>query len=228
VGEDGARGGFGTGVLSRGSALVYTVMVVELLVLLSSAPGLVPLLLLSHSASNLPLDAACLLPAGPALSAALYALHHRRLELADLHPAAAFWRGYRLNVWSALRVFTPWLALLTVVAMTVVHRGAADVPGWWVVLLVVIAAVATGWVTNALVITSLFAFRGVDVARLAAYFLGRTPKVTLANVCLLIVAAVVTAYATEAMLVLLASAFCLVLLHNCRSLIDRVREDFTA
>ena len=218
---------FGTGPLSRGAAMVYTLLVTEFLLLLTSAPGLVPLLLLGRDASNLPLAAACLLPAVPAVSAAVYALHRRRLDLTDLHPAAAFWRGYRLNAGSALRVGVPWLALLAIVAMTVAHRGAAGVPGWWTVLLVVIALAATLWAANALVITSLFAFRSVDVARLAAWFLGRTPKVTAGNLCLLITAAAVTAYATEAMLAVAASAFVLLLVLNARPLIDHVREEFT-
>ena len=53
---------------------MYTLLVTEGLLLLTSAPGLVPLLLLRADASNLPLDAACLVPVGPAASAALFAL----------------------------------------------------------------------------------------------------------------------------------------------------------
>ena len=87
--------------------------------------------------------------------------------------------------------------------MTLAHRHAAGVPGWWLALLVVIAVAATLWLVNALVITSLFAFRTVDVARLAAYFLGRTPLVTLGNAGVLLGAALVTAYGTEAMTALL-------------------------
>ena len=218
---------FGTGPLARAAALVYTLLVTEFLLLIATAPGLAALLLLDRDAGNLPLATACLLP-GPALSAALYALQRRRLDLADLHPAADFWRGYRLNTRHALRVFVPWLVLLLLVAMTVAHRGAAGIPGWWVVLLVVIAVAATLWLANALVITSLFAFRAVDVARLAAYFLGRTPLVTLGNAGLLACAGIVTAFATEAGTALLAAAFCLALLHNSRVLIDQVRRDFVA
>jgi hypothetical protein len=223
-----AARGFGTGPLARAAALVYTLLVVEFLLLVTIAPGLAALMLLDRDASNLPLAAACAVPAGPALSAALYALHHRRLDLADLHPAAAFWRGYRLNARSALRVFVPWLGLLTVVAMTLAHRGAAGIPGWWQVLLVIIAVAATLWMANALVITSLFTFRAVDVARLAGYFLGRTPMATLGNACLLILAAGLTLAATEAALTLLASVFALAALHNCRTMVEVVRRDFTA
>lgn len=226
--EKAASRDFGTGPLARVSALVYTLMVTEGLFLLTAAPGLVLVLLLDRDASNLPLDALCLVPAGPAASAALFALHKRQSDLADLSPAAAFWRGYRLNAAGALKVFVPWLVVATMLGMTLAHRHAASLPGWWVVLLVVIAVAATLWLVNALVITSLFAFRTVDVARLATWFLGRTPMVTIGNAGVLLAAALVTAYGTEALAALLVSAFGLLLLGSSAKMIERVRKDFTA
>ncbi|GAA3567155.1 DUF624 domain-containing protein [Nonomuraea rosea] len=219
---------FGTGPLSRAAALIYTLLIVELLFLLTAAPGLAGLVLLDRDASNVPLAALCLLPLGPALSAALYAMRHRRAELIDLRPATVFWRGYRLNAAGALKVWAPWLVWLTIVGMTLGNFSAAGVPGWWAVLLVVIAVVATLWVANALVITSLFAFRGMDVARLAAYSLGRFPGATLANACLLIVAGGLTLFASEVVPVVLASVAAAVLLWNSRKLTAEVQERFTA
>ncbi|OPG14338.1 hypothetical protein [Microbispora sp. GKU 823] len=218
---------FGQGPLSRASALVYTLLVVELLVLVTTAPGLAGLVLLGHDAANVSLAAACALPAGPALSAALYAVHHRRLDLTDLHPATAFWRGYRMNVCGVMKLWIPWLAWLTVVGSTLANFGAAGVPGWWAILLVLIALAAALWGANALVITSLFAFRARDVARLAAYFLFSSPRVALANACLLVVATGVTLVATEAALALLASVFASALLLNSRPMITEVTERFT-
>jgi hypothetical protein len=219
---------FGTGPLARASALVYTLLVTEGLLLLTSAPGLVPLLLLGGSASNLPLDAACLVPAGPAASAALFALWRRSGDLADLRPAAAFWRGYRLNVAGVLRLYLPWLAVMIMVAIGLAHGGAAGVPGWWRVLLVVIAVAGTLWLANAMVITSLFAFRVVDVARLAAYFLGKAPLVALGNAGVLIAGALVIAFGTEPVAMLFAAVGCLALLTSSRPMIEQVKERFTA
>lgn len=219
---------FGEGPLSRISALVYTLLVVEALFLLTTLPGLAGLVLLGRDAGNVPLAALCLLPVGPALSAALYALRHRRLDLTDLHPAAAFWRGYRLNLRGALKAWGPALLWLTVIGVNLANFTAAGVPGWWAPLLVGIALAAVLWTANALVIVSLFEFRGRDVARLAAYFLFRTPRVTLGVLCLLIVAAGLTVVATEAALALLASVFAAFLLLIARPMIDEVRERFTA
>ena len=117
---------------------------------------------------------------------------------------------------------------MTMVAMTLAHRAASHLPGWWAGLLLVIAVAATLWLVNALVITSLFAFRTVDIARLATWFLGRTPMVTLGNAGILVVAAIVTAYGTEAMTALLVSMLCLLLLSGSAKLIEQVRKDFTA
>jgi hypothetical protein len=108
-------------------------------------------------------------------------MHHRSRDLTDLRPAAAFWRGYRANFRGALVLWVPWLAWLTMVGVNLAHLSAAGVPGWWAVLLVVVAVAATLAMADALVITSLFAFRPVDVARLSASYLGRKPGVTLGN-----------------------------------------------
>jgi hypothetical protein len=223
-----ARREFGEGPLARAAALIYTLMIVEALLLLTTVVGLVPLFLLDRDASNLPLAALCLLPVGPAVCAAVYALHHRQADLADLTPAAAFWRGYRLNVGGALRIWVPALAWLTVLGIGVTQRSAAGLPGWWAVLLVAIAAGAVLWTVNALVITALFVFRTRDVARLAAYFLVRTPGTTIGTVCLLIVAAGVTVAASAAVLVLLAALFVLALVRTAGPMLTTIREQFTA
>jgi hypothetical protein len=224
----GTRSQFGEGPLARVAALVYCLLVVELLLLVTTLPGLIPLVALDRDASNAPLAVACALPLGPAFSAALYALRRHRGDLADLKPAAAFWRGYKLNVGGVLRIWVPWLAVMAVIAENLSHLGAAHVPGWWAALLVVLAAGSALWVVNALVITSLFAFRPVDVARLAAYFLGRTRGVTLGNLCLLIVAAGLVDLASEAVLALVAVLFAAAALRTAGPMIAQVTEEFTA
>jgi hypothetical protein len=224
----GARRQFGDGPLSRAAALIYTLLVVELLFLVTTGPGLVPLVLLDRDASNIPLVAACALPLGPAMSAALYALHHRHPDLTDLRPAAAFWRGYKANLSGVLRIWVPWLVWLTIVAVNLAYFAAADVPRWWAALLVLVAVAATLWGANALVITSLFAFRATDVARLGLYFLVRRWSVSLGHASLLIVAAAVTAFSSEAVLALLGSVFALALLRTCRPMITEIRAEFTA
>ncbi|MBF9133142.1 DUF624 domain-containing protein [Plantactinospora sp. S1510] len=217
---------FGEGPLSRIAALVYTLLVVELQLLAAVLPGLVPLVLLDRDASNVPVAAACALPLGPAISAALYALHRRSRDITDLKPAAAFWRGYRMNFSGVMRIWVPWLAFLTVVGVNLASFPATDLPAWWAVLLVLIAVAASLWVANALVITSLFAFRAIDIARLAAYFLGRRPAVTVGNAGLLVAAAGVTYFASEAVLALLGSILAMMLLATCRLMITEVHEEF--
>ena len=219
---------FGEGPLSRAAALVYTLMVVEGLLFVTTLPGLVPLLLLDRDASNVPLAALCAVPFGPALSAAVYALQRRRLDLTELRPAAAFLRGYRLNVGGVLRIWLPALAWLTVVGVSLGNFASAGVPGWWAGLLVGVGLVTLLWTANALVITSLFTFRTVDVARLGGYFLARNPRGTFGNAGLLILAVAVTYFATEAALVLLGAVLALALLGNGQPMIKEIQEKFVA
>ncbi|MEU9520584.1 hypothetical protein [Streptomyces sp. NPDC048224] len=219
---------FGTGVLSRVVALIHTLLTVEALLLLTCAPGLAVLFLLAPDPANLPLAALCLLPLGPALSAAAYALHHRSADLTELHPAHAYVRGWRLNARPALRLWAPLLAWLTVIAFTLTHFTATGLPRWWAVLLALVGAGSLLWGAHALVLTSLFTFRARDTARLAAYFLLRHGRATLGAASLLLLAAALTALLTEALPALLAAPLLLSLLHSSRPVITEAREEFTA
>ncbi|WP_329221819.1 hypothetical protein OG352_32405 [Streptomyces sp. NBC_01485] len=220
--------GFGAGPLSRAAALLHTLLTVEALLLATVAPGLAGLLFLGPDPANLPLAAGCLLPLGPAASAALYALHHRSRDLTDLHPARAYLRGWRLNARPALKLWAPLLAWLTVIAFTLTHFAATGLPGWWAVLLGGIGVASLLWGAHALVLTSLFTFRARDTARLAAYFLLRRGRATLAAGSLLVLAAGLTALLTEALPALLAAPLLLSLLRSSRPVIAETQEDFTA
>ena len=141
---------FGDGPLSRVTSRVYILLVVELLLLLTTLPGLLPLVLLGRDASNLPLVALFLVPVGPAVSAALYALRHQRPDLTDLRPAALFWRGYRANLSGVLRVWVPTLLWLTVLAVNLAYSGAAGLPAggrcrWSLLGVAVTSAGQTPW-----------------------------------------------------------------------------------
>ncbi|MBC7268234.1 MAG: hypothetical protein H5T76_05850 [Streptomyces sp.] len=219
---------FGAGPLSRAAALIHTLVTVEALLLLAAAPGLAGLLLLGPAPANLPLAALCLLPLGPALSAAVYALHHRDRDLTDLHPARAYRRGWRLNALPALKLWAPLLAWLTVIAFTLTHFPATGLPGWWAALLALTGLVSLLWGAHALVLTSLFTFRARDTARLAAYFLLRHGRATLAAASLLVLTATATTLLTEALPVLLAAPLLLSLLHGSRPVIAETEENFTA
>ena len=221
-----AAGEFGEGPLSRGAALVYTLLVVELLLLVCAAPGLVALFALERHASNLPLVAACAVPLGPALSAALYALHHQRLDLTDLHPGRLFWRGYRTNLAGALLVWVPTLLWLTVIAVNLVNLPAAGVPRWWAVPLVLVGGGVAVVGVNALVITSLFTFRLRDVVRLAGYFVLHTPVGAVGTALLLVAATVLTLVASEAALAALGSVLALALVRGGQPMIATIREEF--
>ncbi|WP_416072193.1 hypothetical protein [Streptomyces sp. ME18-1-4] len=218
----------GTGPLSRAAALVHTLLTVEALFLAATAPGLAGLFLLGRDPANLPLAAGCLLPLGPAVSAALYALHHRSRDLTDLHPARVYTRGWRLNALPALKLWAPLLAWLTVIAFSLTHFAATGLPGWWAVLLGGIGVASLLWGAHAVVLTSLFTFRARDSARLAAYFLFRRGRVTLAAASLLVLTGGLTALFTEALPVLLAAPLLLSLVQSSRPVIVETQEDFTA
>jgi hypothetical protein len=65
------------------------------------------------------------------------------------------------------------------------------------------------------------------VARLAGYFLGRTKRVALGNAGLLVIAAGITYFTSEAVLALLGSVLAAAVLVTCRPMIAVVRAEFT-
>lgn len=223
-----ARREFGEGPLARAAALVYSLLVLDVLLALGAAPGLVLLGLLDRDASNVPLAALCALPVGPAWSAALYAWHHRSRDLTELHPARAYRRGYRAAVPGVFTLWAPWLVAMALICTVLTHRDAAGVPGWWMGLLVVAAVVSALWMTNAMVITSLFTFKAVDTARLAAYFLVKSFRATLGNLCVLAAAVAVTAAGAQVLPLVLGSVVAAGTLLNSRPMITEIREEFTA
>lgn len=222
----GERREFGDGPLGRAANSIYWYLVVELLLVLTSLPGLVALALLDRSVGNAPLVLLCLLPVGPAASAGLFALRDR-VSADALTPASSFWRGYRLNWADVLRLWTPALVLLGIVGVSLGNLGATGVPGWYAAVLLVIGTGLLLWTMNALVIVSFYGFRARDSARLATYYLAARPLVTLGSLSLLVLAAGVIVLATEVLFGLLAVVWLAFVLRNARPLMADVEERFT-
>ncbi|MEU4387166.1 DUF624 domain-containing protein [Promicromonospora sp. NPDC023805] len=224
--REGERREFGEGVLGRATAVVYWYLIVEVLLMVAVLPGALASLFLDRAPGNAPLFALCLVPVGPAVSAALFALRDRS-KAEGLTPASSFWRGYRLNWADALKVWVPGLVLGLVILLGLANVGAGGVPGWFAGVLVAVGVVLLLWLVNALTIVSFFGFRTRDAARLAAHFLGARPLVTLGALSLLVLAAGIVALTTEALFGLLAAVWLGLVLRNAGPLLADVEERFT-
>src|SRR5690606_34660811 len=175
----------GEGPLSRGSTVVYWFVVLEALLVVTTLPTIVAFLLLEQHASNIPLYALALVPVGPALSASVFAWRVFARE-PDLTPLRHFWRGYRLNVMTALTVWIPALAALAVLGINLAYRDAAGLAGAFVVPSAVLAVVVALWLLVVTAVTAQFQFRWRDAARLSVYYLFARPLTTLGLVSFLV------------------------------------------
>lgn len=217
----------GSGTISRVAVAVYWFAMIEVLLVVTAAPGLVMLTLLDRHPSNIPLVGVACLPLGPSLAAAVFAWR-TFLREKDLSPARHFWRGYRLNVLDVLRIWVPAVVVLTILWMNLTYSGALGLP---MVLVLVTALVALGvllWSMHALVITALFAFRARDVARIAGHYLLGKVRVTLGAASLVVLAGGVVAFTSDWVLALLASLFSLLVLRNGLPMVEEVQERFVA
>jgi hypothetical protein len=215
------------GPLSRVSTVAYWFLTIEVLLVLTTLPGTVAVLLLERHASNIPLYALAAVPFGPALAAGVFAWRVFLRER-DPSPAAQFWRGYRLGWRDALRVWVPALVALTLLGTNLAYRDAAGLPAALVPVQVLLAVAVLVWAIRTVVLAATFSFRWRDTARLGFYTLAAKPLVTLGIVSLLVLAAGIAAVTFDAVVVLLASVLVHFLVRNEEPVLALVEERFVA
>ncbi|MFC8682846.1 glycosyltransferase [Microbacterium ureisolvens] len=213
------------GILGRATGVVYWYLLVEACFLLAAAPAFIGMLLLERDASNVPLYALCLIPVGPAFSAAMSTIAARSDEL-TVWPQ--FWKAYARNVVDVLWVWVPALALAAVLGITVAYGATAGVDGFFVVAAVVFLVILALWAANALVIASFFSFRARDIARLALYYLAARPLVTLGAFSYLLIAAAIVTFTSDWVLALLGVFFAAFAVVNAKSMTTDIRARFVA
>ena len=220
-------GEIGPGVLSRFTAAVYRYLVLGVFLAVAGVPTLLAWMLLAPDPGNAAWFVAALLPAAPALSAALYA--HRAWEKEpDLSPARPLFRGLRMNLRDTLAWWVPVLALATVLAVNVLFAG--QVAGGAILrpvclVLLVVLAVYSG---HLLAVSSFFSFRFRDVLRVAAAEFFLAWKASLGILLLLAVAVGLVLLTSEAVLLLLAWAFAMMLWIIAKPVTADITRRFTA
>ena len=217
----------GTGHLSRAAATIYRWMVLAAFLALFGAPTVLVWMVLglTEGASAM-FYVAALLPVAPALSAALYA-QRAWTEEPDLRPARPLWRGLVRNLKDVL---VWWIPVLVAAAVLVMNALAGDaVPGGAVLrpVAIVLLVFLLLWAGHLLVVTAYFSFRARDAMRIAAAEFFTQWRATLAFASLAFVAATVVTLASEAVLVLCAWAFALVLRVVSKPVETDVKSRFT-
>jgi hypothetical protein len=101
------------------------------------------------------------------------------------------------------------------------------VPLWWAAVLALVSVIVLLWLTNALVISSLFAFRTRDLLQLSWEMIGRAPIVALGNFGVLAAAIALAIFVAEAVVVALGSLLVLALVTASRPMIEYVTAEFT-
>ncbi|WP_418274998.1 glycosyltransferase [Isoptericola jiangsuensis] len=209
----------------RSTGTVVKMVVVSILLALAVSPTVILLALLAGSGGAAPVALAVLSTVfvGPALSAALYALGDSARD-DGLGPAAAFVKGYRLNVVDVLKLWVPALGLIAVLLFAVAE--ATEAPPWAIGVGIGAVVMILLSLLQSTVIASFFAFRARDVAKLGMYFLARLPRVTLVVVVLITAAGAVAFLTAPAVLALLGGLWTALLLKVEKPLLAEVRLRF--
>jgi hypothetical protein len=214
------------GPLSRFATAAYWFLAVEVLWVLTAAPGLVLAMLLERDASNLPLYALAAVPFGPATAAAVFAWRVFLRER-DPSPAQQFWRGYRLGSLDALRSWVPALVVLGVLGTNLAFGGAVGVGGPFAPLYVLLAVGVLMWAVRMLALAGSFRFRWRDAARIGVWTLGSRPLATLGLLSLLVLTAGIVYVTFDAVAVLLASVLTFLVVRNDAPVLADVERRFT-
>lgn len=193
-------------LFGRVTGVIYWFVIVEICFLLAAAPGFIGILLLERAPSNLPLYALCLVPVGPAFSAAMSAMAARGRD-EELSVWPRFWRAYLGNLRDVLFVWIPALVVATILGMNIAFGGVVGVDGFFIGASVVLLVFVALWSANGVVIASHFRFRARDTARLALYYLAAKPLVTLGSLSYLVLATAIVAFSSDWVLALLAVFF---------------------
>lgn len=218
---------WGEGILFRVTNQIYWMLATELCLVAASLPFVGALLFLDRNASNAILYAISGMFLGPAIAATLHCTR-KIIREQDLDPARDFIRGYRLNLADTLRYWAPSVAVLTVLLLNLQRPGTRS--AWDVTLQIATLAVAvlgSLWLMNMLAISTSFNFRARDLARLSVYYLGRTLRVTLGNLCVLFLVVVLLVLTSDWVLLLCGSLFAYLFSLNTAELVTQAGARFT-
>lgn len=217
---------FGDGPLSRAAAVIYWYIVLTVLLALTCVPAVAVVFFLDRAASNVGFVVLSALPVGPALAATLFATRARATAENKNAPARAFWRGYRLNFVDVLKVWTPTLLVLGIIAYVLANLETAELSGGYAIVLALIGVTLAVVGLHAVAIASLFSFRTRDVARLSVYYLGRRKLASLGVLALLVVAFGILWYAGEFVLAALGGVWVWFWYRNLVPIADDIQAQF--
>lgn len=214
------------GTMERVTQALYWFVVIDLLLVVASAPTVATWLLLARDASNIPLYTGSLLFVLPAMSASFWAWRGWT-EDPDPVPLKRFLRGYQLNVVDSLKIAVPALSVLTVLATNITYGEAAGT-GFLNIAFLIIAVMVSLVMMRALSLSSALSFRFVDILRLSVFTLLTMPLRTLALLSLGVLVAGISLFVGDYAFLFLASVLTFTMYRSERPVTARIREQFVA
>jgi hypothetical protein len=201
MGDEVGDGPFGRAVtaFAWGAGLTALLAVADL-------PLVVLALLLRPDPSLAWLVALAGVPAGPALSAGLYAVRERYVD-PDVPVARAFGRGYRLGWRDASAVWVPVCVLGWAVALVGAGGREAGVPALASGLAPGVGVLLVVLALHALALRTFFHVTLTDAAQAAAYYLVARWRTSLGALLLVVAAVAVATLASDLLLALLAGVW---------------------
>ena len=207
-----------SGPLARVTNFVYRLIVIELAFVLATLPATVGILLLEQHPSNIPLYAGFALLFGPAISAGVYAWRADE----DVVPWVRFWKGWLESFVQSVIV---WGVVVGLAALVSFNAAYADVGSGFLVGGAVVAGCVAVVGVALLVVVANFSFRTRDLFSVVMYGTASAPLSALGIVSLTVLAGGVLFFASDWVLMLLASFMLLLLARTVRPMIVQIHQD---
>ncbi|MEA5455024.1 hypothetical protein SPF06_09870 [Sinomonas sp. JGH33] len=218
---------FGSGPLFTAAARIYGTAVCGFLLVAANLPLVLSPLFLSAPGGMLWL-ALTAIPVGPAVVAGASA-YRRLLAGTSRSVSRDFLRALRSSAADATAVWLPFLGLLTMAGVNLLHLGdlSPQLQSPLRAGLVLFSVLVCTTAINALMIVSRFRFRTRDAVRLAFWCLGARKRASLAIAAVVVLSAWVLTQTTVFLLPFLSGPLVCVVTAISRPVLSLVEERFT-
>lgn len=218
---------FGDGILYTFTNYVYYFMVTNFYFAAANVLFLFFFMTLIQSLSNSLLYYLALIPAGPAISALFYSMD-KLVRTKELSPAHDFLYGYKSNLKETLFI---WLSIVTVMFILIIdvqylRQSDSLVNSVFSAVIFVFLSIWIVLSLNVMIINSRFSFRKRDLFKISAFYIVKNWKTTLANVGLLLAAAILLSLTTDFLLLFVFSLLAYFIMKQSQPMIKDIEMNF--
>ncbi len=218
---------FGQGILFTFTNYIYAFLLTNIYFVLANSLFIFFFLTLEPSFSNILLYFLALIPTGPAVAALYYSME-KLVKTKELSPTHDFFHGYRKNIKDILSIWFPILIVyfILLVDLQYLRQTPTESNQILSIVILILIAVWTMLILNAIAISSRYKFRMRDIWKLSVYYSFMKVKNTIGNMLILFILAFVTTVTTDFLILFVSSIVVFLLALNTKEMLSHIEMNF--